>query len=193
MTPCPRPTDKLHLLTNMALDERARLAEEEGIGVELSMNLFGWQGPDLAVAAQVRAPLGADPAKRFHVVGASAFAMSRGFGVDSLTLVGEGFVAERGADFSELPDRFARGDLEVSQAIWISHIEQGDVRMLVMSVPYRYVLRGVEWGTARLEVEPPRSSYSLVLKKALEAPLDSKPAADVVAELEGMGMLVETF
>lgn len=193
MDPCVNPTDKLHLLTNMAVDERSRLAEEEGVGVGLSMNLFAWRGPDLAAAAQVRAPLAQHSAERFHVVGASAFAMRRGFKADAFTLLGEGFVAERGADFSTLPARYAAGDRGVSEALWISHIEADSAQMLVMSLPYRYDLRRLEWGTARLEVEPPRSSYSLVLKKALEAPMDWNAATSVVTELEAMGMLVETF
>ena len=150
-----------------------------GVGEELAMNLMGWRGDALVAVAQMDLLWG-DPSnhsERIERVAVTANTLRRGFGCDSFTLLGEGWISDnpdktKGRD---LVKAFADNDDGVNECLSILHVEETeDVR--VCAIPFRVKLgREVEYGPMMHSESSSmvrQTGYLDVLLGALSLPLE---------------------
>ena len=139
--------DKIGLALMSAVEAKSDSVKEFGIGEDLAINLFCWRENKLRVMLQLRHEVqNLNHMDRFNAVMSALSITRRGWGVDAISLVSEGYVstdpdATAGVN---LKDEFINPKSNIRECITVAHLEDGHVTFVVK--PYRYnVPRLVVW------------------------------------------------
>ena len=140
--------DKIGLALMSAVEAKSDSVKEYGIGEDLAINLFCWRKNRLRVMLQLRNGVqNMNQSDRFEAVMGALGVTRRGWGVDAISLVSEGYVssdpdATAGVN---LKDEFVNPESNIQECLTVAHVEDGHVTFVVK--PYRYgVPRLVVWG-----------------------------------------------
>lgn len=171
--------DKLALAVESSKQAKQLTVEEEGIGEDLNINLFCWKGKHLVVIAQIVNTHLISKNARLRVLADGCAIIRKGWGVDSITLVAEGYCSFRPSDTKgqDLPMLFSQPDSPVTECLTLTHI--GEDGSTFISVPYRTTVgRQVEFDDALwyegLDVMRDMD-YPSMLEKVLEMPYTKPP------------------
>ena len=139
--------DKIGLALMSAVEAKSDSVKEFGIGEDLAINLFCWRENKLRVMLQLRHEVqNLNHMDRFNAVMSALSITRRGWGIDAISLVSEGYVSidpEASAGLS-LKDEFINPKSNIRECITVAHLEDGHVTFVVK--PYRYnVPRLVVW------------------------------------------------
>lgn len=139
--------DKIGLALMSAVEAKGDSVKEFGIGEDLSINLFCWRQDKLKAMLQLRHQVqNMSQSERFEAVTDALCATRRGWGIDAISLVSEGYVSiepQLTAGLS-LKEAFLNPDGNVRECLTVAHVEDGYVTFVVK--PYRYdVPRVVIW------------------------------------------------
>ena len=139
--------DKIGLALMSAVEAKSDSVKEFGIGEDLAINLFCWRKNKLRVMLQLRHEVqNLNHMDRFNAVMSALSITRRGWGIDAISLVSEGYVSidpEASAGLS-LKDEFVNPKSNIRECISVAHLEDGHVTFVVK--PYRYdVPRLVVW------------------------------------------------
>lgn len=145
---------KMVLVVESLKEYKQTLVDEEGIGEDLTFNLFGWRADKMVVVAQLAPALMEDKITRLRRIIAAATVFRTGFACDSLSFGAEGFCVVgdgEAVDGIPLRDQFATNP-DVLECITVLQVGK-DVDMT--AVPYRYdVGRKVVFGNPARNPEP---------------------------------------
>lgn len=139
--------DKIGLALMSAVEAKSDSVKEFGIGEDLAINLFCWRENKLRVMLQLRHEVQQlNHMDRFNAVMSALSITRRGWGVDAISLVSEGYVSidpDATAGLS-LKEEFVNPKSNIRECITVAHLEDGHVTFVVK--PYRYdVPRLVVW------------------------------------------------
>ena len=139
--------DKIGLALMSAVEAKSDSVKEFGIGEDLAINLFCWRENKLRVMLQLRHEVqNLNHMDRFNAVMSALSITRRGWGVDAISLVSEGYVStdpDATAGLN-LKDEFINPKSNIQECITVAHLEDGHVTFVVK--PYRYnVPRLVVW------------------------------------------------
>lgn len=139
--------DKIGLALMSAVEAKSDSVKEFGIGEDLAINLFCWRENKLRVMLQLRHEVqNLNHMDRFNAVMSALSITRRGWGVDAISLVSEGYVStdpDATAGLN-LKDEFINPKSNIRECITVAHLEDGHVTFVVK--PYRYnVPRLVVW------------------------------------------------
>ena len=139
--------DKISLALMSSVEAKEQSVTEFGIGEDIAMNLFCWQGPRLAVMLQARPDVQiSSHVERFDAFTNVACIARRGWGITAFTLVSEGWVSLDPSQTAGkvLAEAYLEQDSPVKECLTVTHIEDRSVTFVVR--PYKYgVPRTVEW------------------------------------------------
>lgn len=180
---------KLAMVLATAVQAKTESVKEHGIGEDLNQCLYGWRKDRLAVITQMTDAMQRRPHHdRFVATSEAAAILRQGWGIDSLTMVAEGFVsnAPSETDGTNLANEFAKGNPAVREAITITHVTGDEVSFVTKSYKYA-VPKSVVWDEenfvpGRQRVVGEDGMYPLLFAKALELSV-SDPAAMGASEL----------
>jgi hypothetical protein len=166
---------KMVLVVESLKEYKQTLVDEEGIGEDITFNLFGWRGDQMVVVAQLSPGLMNEKATRLKRLVAAATVFRTGFGCEALSFGAEGFCVVGDGEHDEsipLKDQFATNK-DVQECITVLHVGQ-EVDMA--AVPYRYdVGRKVVFGNPAKNPEPEK--FGVVtesFKDIVKMPVTSK-------------------
>jgi hypothetical protein len=121
--------------------------KEFGIGEDLSMNLFLWRANRLRVMLQLRNDIQKlNQRDRFSAVTDALAVTRKGWGIDAVTLISEGYFSQdpEKTKGMELKHAFLDPNSGVSECLTVAHVEDGYVTFVIK--PYHYdVPRAVVW------------------------------------------------
>ena len=139
--------DKISLALMSTVEAKEQSVKEFGIGEDISMNLFCWNGPHLRLMLQTRPDIQAsNHVERFDAFTNVACIVRKGWDISAFTLVSEGWVSTdplttRGRPLAEA---YLDKDSPVKECLTVCHVEDGTVTFVTR--PYTYgVPRTVEW------------------------------------------------
>lgn len=146
--------NKMVLVVESLKEYKQTLVDEEGIGEDLTFNLFGWRDDRMVIVAQLAPALMEDKKTRLKRLVAAATVFRTGFGCDALSFGAEGFcVVGDGESIEGVPlsEQFATNK-DVRECITVLQVGK-EVDMA--AVPYRYdVGRKVVFGNPARNPEP---------------------------------------
>ena len=129
------------------VEAKEQSVKEFGIGEDISMNLFCWDGAVLKLMLQTRPDIQAsNHVERFDAFTNVACIVRKGWNISAFTLVSEGWVSTdplttRGRPLAEA---YLDKDSPVKECLTVCHVEDGTVTFVTR--PYTYgVPRTVEW------------------------------------------------
>lgn len=139
--------DKIGLALMSGVEAKNDSVKEFGIGEDLSMNLFLWRGKRLRLMLQLRNDIQRLNQKdRFAAVTDALVITRKGWGVDGISLISEGYYStdvDKTKDM-ELKSAFLDPQSGVRECLTVTHVEDGYCTFVVK--PYRYdVPRTVLW------------------------------------------------
>ena len=139
--------DKIGLALMSAVEAKGDSVKEYGIGEDLAINLFCGRENKLRAMLQLRHKVqNLNQMDRFNAVMSALSITRRGWGVDAISLVSEGYVSidpDATAGLN-LKDEFINPKSNIRECITVAHLEDGHVTFIVK--PYRYdVPRLVVW------------------------------------------------
>jgi len=189
--------NKMVLVVESLKECKQTLVDEEGIGEDLTFNLFGWRGSQMTVVAQLNSALMEDKKSRIKRLLAAATVFRTGFACDALSFGTEGFcVVGDGKSVEGVPlkEQFATNK-DVRECITVLQVGK-EVDMT--AVPYRYdVGRKVIFGNPARNPEPKKfgivtESFMEIVTMPVESTNIGKPyfVEMLVAGLESFGFQV---
>jgi len=200
-TPFPSSLDKLALAVQSAVEAKELTVKEYGIGEDINVNLYGWKGPHLYAVLQMSTSLMRKPhEERFGRVADATCVLRKATGIDSITMVAEGYISTDPTKTSDMPlsEAFVKKGSVVKECLTFTHIYNEQV--IFMTKPYIYnVPRRVDWED---EIYTPgqtvmrggNAKYPMMFSKVLreideeEAPLDEQTYFETIAiGLRNMG------
>ena len=129
------------------VEAKEQSVKEFGIGEDISMNLFCWDGPYLRLMLQTRPDIQAsNHVERFDAFTNVACIVRKGWHISAFTLISEGWVSTdplttRGRPLAEA---YLDKDSPVKECLTVCHVEDGTVTFVTR--PYTYgVPRSVKW------------------------------------------------
>ena len=202
---------KLAMVLATAVEAKTENVAEMGIGEDLNQVLYGWKGSKLVVLTQMTDSMQRESHEaRFMAVSGACAVLRQGWGVDSLSMVAEGYVSNcpSETDGKKLHVEFANGNPCVKEAITITHVAGEEISFVTKSYSYT-TPRKVVWDEevfepGRLRVNGQEGMYPLMFSKALELPVDTprksvmKYASDdfygvLITGLVGHGFQTKSF
>lgn len=139
----PSSEAKLSLACAVAQAAKRHLVSEYGIGEELPVNLFGWNGDKLGVVAQIDSGWGDmdDHEDRIERTSMAANALRTGWKVDAFTMVAEAFVSTKPRDTKNdtLSSQYAEGSGDIRECLTAVHVgidEHEVVEIQVIAQPF---------------------------------------------------------
>lgn len=181
MTTAEERTRQALLQAREAKDD---VVSTHGIGSELAPAVYTWNDHGYGIAVLTQQP--ADPTDEHRRVVAAVMAFADGMGVNTATVIKEGFAAQRGteADARPLAVRFASGDPTVHECITaVTATTDGDGAFAIQ--PYTVGLgRKVAWHDT-LDLVAMRCD-ELPLTHLLRQALDPDSPTDVERALDAL-------
>lgn len=192
-TQYPNESDKLTHATLVGKELKSRVIAEEGIGVDIGNTVFGWRDGELVSVAT----LGRDirhPVQRIVLTAQAGSAMRRTLGATAFTLLIDGYWAATPGDLT-MSERFAGGDTDVLEALFLVHLDKWSPRSTTVRLPYVVKLgRQVEYRMVvpgHVELSEP---YCAHLMQALDLEPDAELSpAQAVQELAQYDVQMEVF
>lgn len=157
---------KMALVMTAAQLAKTTAVQENGVGEDLTMNFFGWIDGRMAIVCQMKKELmSLSPDKRLHVAAELCSVLRRYWGVDSISMVAEGYCSpdQNKTKDIELSTAFLNSKSKVKECITISHAEtESDGRapshIVMVAIPYTYGLgRVVDWADTLVYPEGPNT------------------------------------
>lgn len=142
----PTKMDKVALAVESIKLAKQMAVSDEGIGEDINITLFCWRGTLLLSVIQLQNTFSLTREERVSRITQGCCLMRRGWGVDSFTMVAEGYCSLAPANTKQenLYELFIQPNSPVKECIAVTHVE-GDSFMFV-SVPYSIKLgRKVEF------------------------------------------------
>lgn len=193
-TPFPSSLDKLALAVQSAVEVKEQTVKEYGIGEDININLYGWKGAYLHAILQMSSSLMAKPhEERFGRVADAACVVRRATGIDSITMIAEGYISTDPTKTADMPlsEAFVKKGSVVKECLTFTHIY--DEQVLFMTKPYIYnVPRKLIWEDeiftpGQTVMRGGNAKYPMMLSKILrqeaveEAPLDEETYLETIA------------
>jgi hypothetical protein len=173
--------DKIALCVESIKTAKIALVEEDGIGSDLNINIFGWRNNELATIIQLKDTFGTPKDERIRSVIEASVIMRKGWGITEYTLAAEGYCSMAPAETTgeNLASLFAIKNSPVKECVSFTHLKSDD--HVFVAMPYLVklgrkidfgdvlwfnggkVMRDIEYPAAlkaslRLEAEPVDSS-----------------------------------
>ena len=139
--------DKIALCVESIKTAKISLTEEDGIGSDLNINIFGWINNELATIIQLKNTFSTPKNKRIESLIEASVIMRRGWGITEYTLAAEGYCSISPAETQgeNLAQLFASKDSPVKECISFTHLKNNDHTFVAM--PYQVKLgRKVDFG-----------------------------------------------
>lgn len=179
------PIEKVWLAVRSTMTAKQFSVKEMGIGEDLSINLLGWRDGQLVVLSQLHQNLmGIDPNERFRRVADCAVIHRKGFGVDSFTLVAEGYVSSN-PEYTRgrpLVESFVELGSPVRECLTFTHVDDGSI--MLVTVPYTVTVgRKVQFDKPQIHentVALRDGAYPMMLSDVLESSTPVEPPTDEV-------------
>lgn len=141
--------DKIALCAESIKAAKSSLIEEDGIGSDLNINIFGWKNNELATVVQLKNTFSTPKDDRIKSVIEASVIMRRGWGINEYTLAAEGYCSMSPAETygENLAQLFASKDSPVTECVSFTHLKSDDHTFVAM--PYKVKLgRKVDFGDA---------------------------------------------
>ena len=139
--------DKIALCVESIKTAKMSLIEEDGIGSDLNINIFGWINNELATIIQLKNTFSTPKNKRIESLIEASVIMRRGWGITEYTLAAEGYCSISPAETQgeNLAQLFASKNSPVKECISFTHLKNNDHTFVAM--PYQVKLgRKVDFG-----------------------------------------------
>ena len=139
--------DKIALCVESIKTAITSLIDEDGIGSDLNINIFGWRNNELATIIQLKNTFTTPKNKRIESLIEASIIMRRGWGITEYTLAAEGYCSISPAETQgeNLAQLFASKDSPVKECISFTHLKEDDHTFVAM--PYQVKLgRKVDFG-----------------------------------------------
>ncbi len=133
--------DKIALCVESVKTAKKALVEEEGIGADLNINIFGWKNNELATIIQLKNTFNTPKEERIKSVIEASVIARRGWGITEFTLAAEGYCSMAPSETSgeDLAQLFASKDSPVKECISFTHLKSDD--HVFVAMPYKVKLR----------------------------------------------------
>jgi hypothetical protein len=141
--------DKIALCAESIKAAKTSLIEEDGIGSDLNINIFGWKNNELATIVQLKDTFSIPKDDRIASVIEASVIMRRGWGINEYTLAAEGYCSMSPAETQgeNLAHLFASKDSPVTECVSFTHLTSED--HIFVAMPYKVKLgRKVDFGDA---------------------------------------------
>ena len=193
-SPFPHVLDKVALAVSSAVEVKEQQVKEFGIGEDININFYAWDGPFLvAICAMSSQLMALDHESRFMRVADAICILRQALAIDNITMVAEGYISvePRETEGLELAAAFVKMPGIVKECITFTHVH-GD-QVTFMTKPYTYTVpRTVIWED---EVFTPgqtvmrggNARYPLMLSKVLADVEPSEIPEDVNMYFETLG------
>ena len=139
--------DKIALCVESIKTAKTSLIDEDGIGSDLNINIFGWRNNELATIIQLKNTFTTPKNKRIESLIEASVIMRRGWGITEYTLAAEGYCSISPAETQgeNLAQLFASKNSPVKECISFTHLKNNDHTFVAM--PYQVKLgRKVDFG-----------------------------------------------
>lgn len=139
--------DKIALCVESIKTAKTSLIDEDGIGSDLNINIFGWRNNELATIIQLKNTFATPKNKRIESLIEASIIMRRGWGITEYTLAAEGYCSISPAETQgeNLAQLFALNNSPVKECISFTHLKDDDHTFVAM--PYQVKLgRKVDFG-----------------------------------------------
>jgi hypothetical protein len=149
----PDSAAKIALVIAVGQSAKTHLVEEFGVGEEMAMNLFGWVDDRFTCLAQMDLNWGdpKDQEERLNRIFQTAVVMRRGWGVDSFTLLAEGWVSTKPDQTRDrdLVDDFVENEKSpVRECLSVLHVEDEGENIDICAQPFHMRPgKSVDFGT----------------------------------------------
>jgi hypothetical protein len=139
--------DKISLALMSSVEAKEQSVKEYGIGEDIAMNLFCWEGAALRVMLQAGPSVQTrDHVERFDAFTNACIITRKGWDITAFTLVSEGWVSTEPGATKGIPlaEAYLQPGSPVKECLTVTHVEDRAVSFVVR--PYRYgVPRLVDW------------------------------------------------
>jgi len=139
--------DKIALCVESIKTAKIALVDEDGIGSDLNINIFGWKNNELATIVQLKDTFGTPKDERIRSVIEASVIMRKGWGITEYTLAAEGYCSMSPAETTgeNLASLFAIKNSPVKECISFTHLKSDD--HVFVAMPYQVKLgRKIEFG-----------------------------------------------
>lgn len=139
--------DKIAIALLSGVNAKEGCVQEFGIGEDLPISIFCWKEDRLElVLSLMPTPDVKDHVKRFKKIGDALCIVRKGWGIDALTMLAEGWVSTnpQATEGRELREVYIEKGSPVSECLSITHVENDEVTFLAK--PYMQTVgRKVVW------------------------------------------------
>ena len=139
--------DKISLALMSSVEAKEQSVKEYGIGEDIAMNLFCWEGAALRLMLQARPDIQqGDHVERFDAFTNISIIARKGWNITAFTLVSEGWVSTQPEETRGIPlaEAYLQPGSPVKECLTVTHVEDGIVTFVVR--PYKYgIPRLVNW------------------------------------------------
>ena len=127
--------DKIALCVESIKTAKTSLIDEDGIGSDLNINIFGWRNNELATIIQLKNTFTTPKNKRIESLIEASIIMRRGWGITEYTLAAEGYCSISPAETQgeNLAQLFASKDSPVKECISFTHLKEDDHTFVAMT------------------------------------------------------------
>lgn len=167
--------DKIALCVESIKTAKIALVEENGIGSDLNINIFGWKNNELATIIQLKDTFGTPKDDRIKSVIEGSVIMRKGWGITEFTLAAEGYCSMAPAETAgqNLASLFAMKNSPVKECISFTHLKSED--HVFVAMPYLVKLgRKIDFGDV-LWFDGGKTMRDIEYPPALKAALRLKP------------------
>ena len=128
--------EKVALCAESIKTAKTSLVEEDGIGSDLNINIFGWKNNELATIIQLKNTFGTPREERIEKIIEASVIMRKGWGLTEFTLAAEGYCSMSPAETQghNLAQLFASKGSPVTECISFTHLKHDD--HLFVAMPY---------------------------------------------------------
>lgn len=167
--------DKIALCVESIKTAKIALVEEDGIGSDLNINIFGWRNNELATIIQLKDTFGTPKDERIRSVIEASVIMRKGWGITEYTLAAEGYCSMAPAETTgeNLASLFAIKNSPVKECVSFTHLKSDD--HVFVAMPYLVKLgRKIDFGDV-LWFNGGKVMRDIEYPAALKAALKLKP------------------
>jgi len=139
--------DKIALCVESIKTAKIALVDEDGIGSDLNINIFGWKNNELATIIQLKDTFGTLKDERIRSVIEASVIMRKGWGITEYTLAAEGYCSMSPAETTgeNLASLFAIKNSPVKECVSFTHLKSDD--HVFVAMPYQVKLgRKIDFG-----------------------------------------------
>jgi len=139
--------DKIALCVESIKTAKIALVDEDGIGSDLNINIFGWKNNELATIIQLKDTFGTPKDERIRSVIEASVIMRKGWGITEYTIAAEGYCSMSPAETTgeNLASLFAIKNSPVKECVSFTHLKSDD--HVFVAMPYQVKLgRKIDFG-----------------------------------------------